>query len=159
VPFLLRGGTALAGGRGDHLTPLPPVRACWVILALPNGVSAPTAKTAAMYARLRPEHYSQGEHTQRLLQRLERHPTEIPDSGWNVFGLIADEVFPGINALRQELSQRSGLPFRLSGAGPALYALVSGRQEARACQQRLAGVPAALLITRTASARPRPLSP
>ena len=48
VPFFIRGGTALATGRGEHLAPLPRLREGWfVIVKPPEGFSTP-----AMYRRL-----------------------------------------------------------------------------------------------------------
>ena len=48
VPFFIRGGTALATGRGERLVPLPRLRDGWfVIVKPPEGFSTP-----AMYRRL-----------------------------------------------------------------------------------------------------------
>ena len=48
VPFFIRGGTALATGRGERLAPLPPLTAGWfVVVKPPEGFSTP-----AMYRRL-----------------------------------------------------------------------------------------------------------
>lgn len=48
VPFFIRGGTALAWGRGERLTPMPRLRDGWfVIVKPPEGFSTP-----AMYRRL-----------------------------------------------------------------------------------------------------------
>ena len=48
VPFFIRGGTALARGRGERLTPMPRLRDGWfVIVKPPEGFSTP-----AMYRRL-----------------------------------------------------------------------------------------------------------
>ena len=48
VPFFIRGGTALATGRGERLAPLPRLREGWfVIVKPPEGFSTP-----AMYRRL-----------------------------------------------------------------------------------------------------------
>ena len=35
MPFCLRGGTALAAGRGEILTDLPPLPDCWIVLCKP----------------------------------------------------------------------------------------------------------------------------
>ena len=48
VPFFIRGGTALAAGRGERLTPLPRLADGWfVVVKPPEGFSTP-----AMYRRL-----------------------------------------------------------------------------------------------------------
>lgn len=48
VPFFVRGGTALATGRGEALSPLPPLRAGWFVIVKPRE----SFSTAAMYRRL-----------------------------------------------------------------------------------------------------------
>ena len=159
VPFLLRGGTLLASGRGEILSSLPPLRRAWVIIAMPTLTIATASKTAAVYGRLRPCHYTRGEYTAEFVAALVNSFGQAAEGGWNVFEQVADEVFPGLGAVRQELSQRSGLRFHLSGTGPSLYALLPGPQAARACLQRLRGVSASFLVTTTASTRPRPRQP
>ncbi len=43
IPFFLQGGTALARGRGEIITPLTPLPFFWVVLALPPRLSISTA--------------------------------------------------------------------------------------------------------------------
>ena len=51
MPFCIHGGTALAEGRGEILTDLPPLPPCWIVLAKPEfGISTPT-----LFARLHEE--------------------------------------------------------------------------------------------------------
>ncbi|MDR0248702.1 MAG: 4-(cytidine 5'-diphospho)-2-C-methyl-D-erythritol kinase [Oscillospiraceae bacterium] len=48
VPFCLFGGTQLAGGRGELLTPLPPLPDCFIVICCP-GIAV---RTGAAFARL-----------------------------------------------------------------------------------------------------------
>lgn len=42
MPFCVRGGTALAQGRGERLTDLPPLPPCWIVLCKPSfGIPTP----------------------------------------------------------------------------------------------------------------------
>ncbi|MEG1594502.1 MAG: 4-(cytidine 5'-diphospho)-2-C-methyl-D-erythritol kinase, partial [Oscillibacter sp.] len=51
VPFCVRGGTALAEGRGEILTTLPPLPACCILLCKPDfGISTP-----ALFRRVQAE--------------------------------------------------------------------------------------------------------
>ena len=52
VPFFLYGGTALAEGRGERVTPLPPLRHADLVLVAPP-IDLP-AKTATLYRSLDP---------------------------------------------------------------------------------------------------------
>ena len=74
VPFFLSGGTALAEGRGERITPLPTPPTTWLALALqPNPLEN---KTAAAYKALTPRDYTDGQKTARLASLLKRwrHP-------------------------------------------------------------------------------------
>ncbi len=51
VPFCLRGGTALAQGRGEQLEQLPLLPFFWVVLALPRGVEFSTAEAYRKFDR------------------------------------------------------------------------------------------------------------
>ncbi|MBI4492600.1 MAG: 4-(cytidine 5'-diphospho)-2-C-methyl-D-erythritol kinase [Chloroflexi bacterium] len=157
VPLLLQGGTALLSGRGEQVSALPPLPRRWAVVAVPPARASdhPPAKTATMYSLLGSQHYTEGEHTARLAEALRAGLGEAEPERWNVFEAVADQVFPGLSTLRAALSQASGSAFRLSGAGPALYALLPDAAAARRCLQRLASQPVALLLTTTASARPR----
>ena len=77
VPFFVRGGTAMVSGRGERVRPLPPVDQSWLVLLCPE---IPVAdKTAAMYSRVTPAHYTGGLLTRKLEARIRgggdaRHP-------------------------------------------------------------------------------------
>ena len=62
VAFFLYGGTALAKGRGEQITPLPPAPEHWLVLLKPAIKPVPS-KTAQLYSRLNPSHYTSGQHT------------------------------------------------------------------------------------------------
>lgn len=153
VPYLVQGGSALLEGRGEVVTTLPPLPARWVVLALPE--RDPTAKTATMYARLRPEHFTRGEHTASYIKAVWTEAADPAHGRWNVFELVVENVFPGIGALQAALSERSECAFRLSGAGPALFALLPDLGSARRCLSALKAERARLLLSRTTGAGPR----
>ena len=129
VPFFLRGGTALASGRGDVITALPPLPETWLVL-LPVSAALPS-KTAALYARLRPEHYGDGSSVDALADAL-RAGTPVREE-WmvNTFEHVADDVYPGHAARRKTLAAAVSGTAHLSGAGPSLYALVAGMNRGR----------------------------
>ncbi len=135
VPFFLGGGTALASGRGDVITALPPLPHTWLVL-LPVSAALPS-KTAALYARLRPEHYGDGSSVDALADAL-RAGTPVREE-WmvNTFAHVADDVYPGHAARRKTLAAAVSGTAHLSGAGPSLYALVAGRTEGEQACARL----------------------
>ena len=147
VPFFLGGGTALASGRGDVITALPPLPHTWLVL-LPVSAALPS-KTAALYARLRPEHHRDGGSVDGLADAL-RAGTPVREE-WmvNTFEHVADDVYPRHAERRQALAVAVGGTAHLSGAGPSLFALVAGRTEGEQACARLRADGLAPLLVRT----------
>jgi 4-diphosphocytidyl-2-C-methyl-D-erythritol kinase len=137
VPFFLRGGTALAQGRGERLTPLGQPAEQWLVLLTPPINVA--QKTRRLYGLLRPEHFSDGLRSQALARRLST--TEPPvlhdDEMVNTFDAVANDAFPGLEAARDLVRRTTGAPPHLCGAGPSLFALCESREAARWATARL----------------------
>ena len=68
VPFFLTGGTALATGRGERITPLPPLPQYWVVLVLLPRVLS----TAAVYQAVTPADYTSGVATADVVAAAQR---------------------------------------------------------------------------------------
>ena len=127
VPFFIRGGTALATGRGEHLAPLPRLREGWfVIVKPPEGFSTP-----AMYRRL-----------DELAPEPPR-PDGMPaalETG-NVRAVAAalcnsfERAVPpdsAVRAVRDALLAQGALGALLSGSGSAVFGLFQRQDAARA---------------------------
>ncbi|MCS6802150.1 MAG: 4-(cytidine 5'-diphospho)-2-C-methyl-D-erythritol kinase [Chloroflexota bacterium] len=143
VPFFLWGGTALAEGRGERITPLRPLRELWFVL-LPASAAAPE-KTKQLFAALTPEDYSAGDATERLLAQL-RDGTVDPAAFANDMTAAACRLFPAVRAAFAALDRLGARP-HLSGAGPSVFAATVDREEAArwAAALHAAGVPALLV--------------
>lgn len=138
VPFFLQGGTALAEGRGELVSPLPPLPSVPVILICPD-IELPN-KTTAMYSKLTPASFSDGGVTRRMVQILAGGQF-VGDSVGGLIQNAFDEVawleFPDLSPVRQVLDQMAPGRFHLSGAGPALFALPAGQSERQAVADAL----------------------
>ena len=147
VPFFLRGGTALAEGRGEVVTPLPGLPAFRVTLVFPDLAIA--GKTARMYSRVTPAHYSDGGVARRLAQLLmgEAFAVESIRGGiYNVFQDIAEWEFPVLAALRRAAREQGGPELHLCGAGPAMFGLPASEGEHRAVVDALSPMGAGVYL-------------
>lgn len=135
VPFFLYGGTALAQGRGEKLTPLPPLPQTWVVLAVPPFVIE--GKTKRLYQSLREGHFSQGVATQRLVRHLDREGCLESALLYNSFEKVVYELYPWLEDYRQRFLDAGAPRVHLTGSGPTLFALVPGELEGQALRQRL----------------------
>ena len=135
VPFFLSGGTALATGRGEQLSPLPsPVECCAVAVA-PNAPEL-VNKTARMYGLLGPEHYSEGAATAEAVRRL-REGAPLDGALFNVFDAVASRAHDSYDAMRERFLAAGALQPTLCGSGPAMFALAHDEAEAAEIAARM----------------------
>ncbi len=144
VPFCLRGGTALAQGRGEQLEQLPLLPFFWVVLALPRGVAFSTAEVYRKFDRSKlgkPD-------LSPLVQAIKnRSRTDI--AGWlkrSFTNTLETASLPGSREVKsfKESLQQYGLNPVLSGSGPTFFMLtesyVTAGSMARVIEE-LGGIP------------------
>ena len=127
VPFFLHGGTALAEGRGEVLTPLPPLPHHWVVLVIPD-VPRPPGKTAKLYASLNASHFTDGQITQRMVKELQEGRESSA-----LFNTFENVVFTGgseLKVYRDHLRKMGAPHVHLAGSGPALFTLLKDKPQA-----------------------------
>jgi len=128
VAFFLYCGTALVEGKGERVTPLPPLPWRWVVLMVPPVPRMP-GKTQRLYASLNPKHYTQGQITDRLVVGLTRG--EVTSSMlFNVFDDVALDSFGGLEEYRERFLRAGANDVHLAGSGPALFTLLEDRAQA-----------------------------
>jgi len=150
VPFFVYGGTALAEGRGERVTPLPDLPPTWLVLLVPP--FRLSEKTRRMYDALTPADFSDGARTEALLRCL-RQGRPIADEGlYSAFQRTAYEVFEGLDAYRDALLAAGARRVHLAGSGPALFALGPDEGTARAMHDRLRPPGGQALVVRTLTA-------
>lgn len=139
VPYCLRGGTALARGRGEQIAPLPPLPCYWVVLALPRGLSLATGQ---VYSALEPTQFGQPP-LEPLLRALRERSAGLLREWFSrgALNTLEEAVLPAHPSLKKLKSQflSLGLPAALSGSGPTYFALVedisAAREAARALEE------------------------
>ena len=136
VPFFLVGGTALARGRGEQVTPLPPVAESWFLLVRPK-LDIPQ-KTATLYGLLNKQHWTRGQATQQLVDALTAGKPLHEAYLSNVFDAVAPDAYPIISQWRRRLLEAVPSRPHLAGAGPSLYIPVDSESQGPQVLQRLA---------------------
>ncbi|HEX9896540.1 MAG TPA: 4-(cytidine 5'-diphospho)-2-C-methyl-D-erythritol kinase [Dehalococcoidales bacterium] len=136
VAFFLYGGTALMEGRGEIITPLPAFPHHYVILVNPATPHI-SGKTAALYAKLQPSHYTDGQITGQLVQDLKSGSEFHPARLFNTFENVVFTRGTELTTYRSHI-RKSGAPHvHLAGSGPALFTLVKDRTRAEDMAVRL----------------------
>jgi 4-diphosphocytidyl-2-C-methyl-D-erythritol kinase len=126
VAFFLFGGTALMQGRGEVVSPLPPLPEMWAVLLMPD-VSRIAGKTGRLYASLKSGHYSSGQATEELVALLTRGGDVTPDNLFNAFDGVAYDIFEGLGSYRQRFLEAGAGSVHLAGSGPTLFTLFKDR--------------------------------
>lgn len=129
VPFFLNGGTALAEGRGEIITRLPPLEKLWV-LVIPPGIKVGPYKTAKMYASLKTSCFTDGSGTDRLVSIIKEG--KMPESSllFNVFKDIAFHVYSGLLLFNISLIKIGICDVYLAGSGPTLFSVFQDKEKA-----------------------------
>ncbi len=129
VAFFLCGGTALAEGRGEVITPLPPLSRRWVVLVVPD-VATEAGKTARMYAGLKGSHYTDGEITESLVKVLKTGRELQSYMLFNTFENIALDSFIGLKIYKEHFVKLGAPHVHLAGSGPTLFTIFNNEVEA-----------------------------
>jgi len=135
VTFFLKGGTAIAIGRGEQVRGLPPAGLRWFLLLSPQFRAQ--NKTRAAYALLDSSSFTRGLLTRKLEARINRGGNVPTQSLFNVFDGVAREAFPGLDEYWRTLEALGGQKAHVAGSGPSLFAPVSRREVGMAMQSVL----------------------
>jgi 4-diphosphocytidyl-2-C-methyl-D-erythritol kinase len=134
VPFFLRGGIAMATGRGEHVR-----RVAGGALALVLVNPKFPASTAEMYARVTPAMYTDGAHTRAVVTALtSRRPARVAASLYNGLEPAAASAYPQIARMRAALMAAGALGALMSGSGPTVFGVARSYEQARQIRGRLA---------------------
>ena len=134
VPYCVLGGTALAEGRGEVLTPLPPLPRCWVVACKPDfPISTPELFAQADRVKLRRRPDTAG-----LVAALEAGDLGgVARRMYNVFeDVLPVRLYTRVAEIKNILIQCGALGANMSGSGPTAFGLfdrLEAAQEARAC--------------------------
>jgi len=129
VPFFIYDGTALTEGRGDRVTPLPPLPKHWVVLVVPEVDIV--HKTKHLYGLLSTDDYTSGAATRAVAAALRSGVPPDRELFMNVFQRVAIERFPQVRLWRDRMCQLGADTVWLAGSGPTLYTLLAEEEPAR----------------------------
>ncbi len=135
VPYCVVGGTALAEGRGEILTPLPALPHCWVAVCKP---SFPVS-TPQLFGRVEVKKIVRRPDTAGLMAALEAGDlTGVARRMYNVFEDVMEPRRRGeIESIKAAMIDCGALGASMSGSGPTVFGLFEHEQGAREACGRL----------------------
>jgi 4-diphosphocytidyl-2-C-methyl-D-erythritol kinase len=123
-------------GRGEFITPFPALPHCYFVLSLPD-ISPIPDKTKKLYASLKPEYYTKGEATDKLVNIVRTEGKFNPSLLFNVFERVAFDIFPDLLRYRNIMLTVGASHVHLAGSGPTLYTVLGEKSEAEALHKSL----------------------
>ena len=135
VPYCVLGGTALAEGRGEVLTPLPALPRCWVVACKPDfPISTPElfGRIDSARVRCRPD-------TDGLVAALAAGDLGgVARRMYNVFeDVLQSRQQAKVREIKNVLIQCGALGANMSGTGPTAFGLFDSEGAAREAWERL----------------------
>jgi len=136
VPYCILGGTRLAEGIGEKLSPLPKIPKCSIILVKP----AFSISTKTVYEKIdsctdfkRPE-------TKKLIDGLhEGNLDKIVSSMGNVLEEVSITEHPILQNVKNELIELGAIGAQMSGSGPTVFGIFKSYDLAREAKNKLWG--------------------
>lgn len=153
VPLFLRGPAALIEGRGERVRRVAPLPSGVFVVVVPRWEVE--RKTARAFGALEPGDFSSGERARRLAVVLDAGRDVGQGLFFNGLARASERTFGELAGLRRDLEDATGLPFALSGAGPALFHLAGDRVSARACAERARRFAASVFTARPRRGMPK----
>ena len=142
VPFCVMGGTALATGRGEKLSPLPDLDNLYVVLAKYRSLSISTAWAYKTYRQQFSSSYVSDErglearwhtvHSGGMVRAIARKDgTQIGKELYNDFERVAFPEYSQLVELRDAFGAAGVLGTIMSGSGPTMFALAESQKQAQ----------------------------
>lgn len=134
VAFCVAGGTQLASGRGEVLSPLPPLPDCTLVICKPDfSVSTPELfrKLDSVKLRCHPD-------TQGIVELLrEGDLPKIARRMYNVFEDVPDRRHNEIAAIKGQMLDAGALGSVMTGTGSAVFGIFADPADAENCAKTL----------------------
>lgn len=134
MPFCVRGGTCRAQGRGEVLTDLTPLPACWFAICKPDfDIPTPT-----LFARVRPEALADRPDIPGMQEALTAGDLPaVAQRVRNVFEGVLPPEDGEVFSIKTRLLELGALNAAMSGSGPTVFGLFDREKTARQAAENL----------------------
>lgn len=134
VPYCVMGGTALAEGIGEILTPLPAIPECHILIAKPPI----EVSTGFVYTNLRADELKSHPDIDGQIEAVQKGDLhKMCERMGNVLETVTIPAYPVIGEIRDLMLENGALNAMMSGSGPTVFGIFEQEESAREAAARL----------------------
>lgn len=134
VPYCVMGGTALAEGIGEKLTPLAPAPDCYVLVAKPDI----NVSTKYVYEHLDAQEISRHPDIDGMVEAIAEESLQgILDRMENVLETVTVKAYPVIQTIKDRMKELGAINSLMSGSGPTVFGIFVEKDMARRAYDKL----------------------
>jgi 4-diphosphocytidyl-2-C-methyl-D-erythritol kinase len=144
IPFCLMGGTALAEGIGEKLTPLTPIVDKWILLCNPG------IKVSTSYAYSLIDTSKESYNLDALINSIEKD--DINGISKNLRNKMEEPIireYPIIQEIKDIMDDCGSLGSLMSGSGPTVFGIFDNKEKLEFAYKRLLKLTKQVYITKT----------
>lgn len=131
IPYCIMGGTALAEGIGEKLTPLTPCPCCYVVIGKP-GISV---STKFVYQNLKLDENTVHPDIDGMIECINAQDIYgVADRLSNVLETVTEDAHPVIKEIKAAMIEEGALNSIMSGSGPTVFGLFDDLEKANHCK-------------------------
>ncbi|MBQ8600063.1 MAG: 4-(cytidine 5'-diphospho)-2-C-methyl-D-erythritol kinase [Clostridia bacterium] len=145
IPFFLFGGTRLATGVGEVLTPAPPLKDCFILLAKPKA----GASTKQIFEKLEETGIPRHPDTPGVLKALENGDIKaLAAASENVLETATFALKPQVQELKEAMQKEGAAMALMSGSGSCVFGIFENEKEARRAMKNMRQYTRTVFLTR-----------
>jgi len=134
VPYCVMGGTALAEGIGEKLTPLAPAPDCYVLVAKPDI----NVSTKYVYEHLDAQEIVKHPDIDGMVEAIAEESLQgILDRMENVLETVTVSAYPVIQTIKDRMKELGAINSLMSGSGPTVFGIFVEKDMARRAYDKL----------------------
>lgn len=134
VPYCIQGGTALAEGIGEVLSPLATPPTCHLVIAKPDI----NVSTKFVYENLRANELESHPDIDGMIEGLEKGDLKaITDRLANVLETVTVPAYPIIDEIKQTMLDAGAEGALMSGSGPTVFGIFTELEKAKQAAKRI----------------------
>lgn len=146
VPYCMMGGTALAEGIGEILTPLNKFSDKLILIANPNI----EVSTAYVYNNLKLDEIKEHPNTETLIKAIKEDDLEtLSRNMMNLLESVTIERYPVIKDIKDKMIKNNALGSLMSGSGPTVFGVFDNVEDMIRCKEDLIKTIPIVIMTKT----------